>query len=103
MSALKLVNNTGYEAEKNLCFVNASIQLLHSIPDVKDFFKEKVYRLNYKERLPVCDEISRIFKTEGNFRTSTVLKTAIRISGMGTWSSWRNFVKIHVKVLGSRS
>ena len=71
MSALKLVNNTGVEAEKNLCFVNATLQLLHSIPDVKVFFKQKEYRLNYIERLPVCDEISRIFRTEGKFRTST--------------------------------
>ena len=71
MTVLKLVNNTGYESEKNLCFVNASLQLLYSIPDVRDFFKDKEYRLNYKERLPLCDEICRIFRTEGKFRTSS--------------------------------
>ena len=56
--------------KKNLCFVNASLQLLYSIPDVRDFFNEKEYRLNYEERLPVCDEICRIFRTEGKFRAS---------------------------------
>ena len=70
MSVLKLVNDTGLIAEKNLCFVNASIQLLYSIPDVRDFFKKKEYRLDFPERLPVCDELSRIFKTEGMFVTS---------------------------------
>ena len=70
MTVLKLVNNTSYEAEKNLCFVNASLQLLYSIPGVRHFFQKKEYRLNYTERLAVSDEISRIFKTEGRFRTS---------------------------------
>ena len=67
---LKLMNNTGCKEEKNLCFVNISLQLLYSIPEVRHFFKDRIYRADYKGRLPVSDEIFRIFKTEGQFRTT---------------------------------
>ena len=70
MTGLKLVNNTGLRSEKNLCFVNSTLQLLHSIPDVREFFKTKEYRKDHAEHLLVCDEISRIFQTEGLCRTS---------------------------------
>ena len=70
MAALKLVNNTGFNSERNLCFVNTELQLLYSIPDVKSFFVSKKYREGYPERLPICDELSRIFKTEGEFQTT---------------------------------
>ena len=70
MTVLKLVNNTGNKEERNLCFVNASIQLLHSIPEVNEFFTQRVYRISSKEKLPISDEISRIFRTGGEFRTS---------------------------------
>ena len=68
MAALKLVNNTGFRSEKNLCYVNTELKLLYSIPDVKDFFVSKKYRENYQEKLPICDELSRMFKTQGRFR-----------------------------------
>ena len=70
MSVLKLINNTGHREEKNLCFVNASLQLLHSIPEVREFFTHRVYRISSKEKLPISDEISRIFRTDGEFKTS---------------------------------
>ena len=70
MAALKLVNNTGLRSERNLCYVNTELQLLFSIPDVKDFFASKKYRENYPEKLPICDELSRIFKTQGQFQTT---------------------------------
>ena len=70
MAPLKLVNNTGFESEKNLCFVNTELQLLYSIPDVKDFFALKKYRENCSEKLPLCDELSRIFCTAGRFNTT---------------------------------
>ena len=53
MAGLKLVNNTGLKAEKNLCLVNSTLQLLYSILDVRDFFKNKNYRENHAERFPV--------------------------------------------------
>ena len=67
---LKLINNTGCKDEKNLCFVNTSLQLLYSIPEVRHFFKDRIYRTGYKGRLPVSDEIFRIFKAEGQSRTT---------------------------------
>ena len=70
MAPLKLVNNTGLESEKNLCFVNAELQLLYSIPDVKDFFATKKHRGNCQDRLQLCDELSRIFRTDGQFQTT---------------------------------
>ena len=73
MTALKLVNNTGLKSEKNLCYVNAELQILYSIPDVKTFFASKQYRENSQSRLLVCDELSRIFRTEGNFQTSAAV------------------------------
>ena len=70
MAVLKLVNNTGLRSERNLCFVNTELQLLYSIPDVKDFFVSKKYRENYAEKLLVCDEVSRIFRTGEHFVTT---------------------------------
>ena len=71
MAALKLVNNTGLKSEKNLCYVNTELQLLYSTPDVRSFFASKTYREYYQGRLLVCDELSRLFRTEGRFQTST--------------------------------
>ena len=67
---MKLVNNTGLESEKNLCFVKTELQLMYSISDVKDFFALKQYRENCTEKLPLCDELSRIFLTAGRFNTT---------------------------------
>ena len=70
MVVLKLINNSGHSEEKNLCFVNASLQLLYSIPDVRNFFKDRAYRTDTPLRFPISDELSRIFRTAGQFRTS---------------------------------
>ena len=70
MAALKLVNNTGLKSEKNLCYVNTELQLLYSTPDVRSFFTSKTYRENFQGRLHVCDELSRLFRTKGQFQTS---------------------------------
>ena len=79
MASMKLVNNTGLESEKNLCFVNTELQLLYSISDVKDFFALKQYRENCTEKLPLCDELSRIFLTAGMTYVMVFNKT------------WKNF------------
>ena len=70
MTALKLVNNTGLISEKNLCYINTELQLLYSIPEVTEFFVSKKYRETCTQKLPICDEISRIFGTRGQFPTS---------------------------------
>ena len=70
MTPLKLVNNTGLISEKNLCYINTELQLLYSIPEVTEFFVSKKYRETCTQKLPICDEISRIFGTRGQFPTS---------------------------------
>ena len=70
MTALKLVNNTGLKSEKNLCYVNTELQLLYSTPDARNFFSSKAYRGNFKGSLPICDELLRLFRTEGRFQSS---------------------------------
>ena len=70
MAVLKLVNNAGNRNERNLCFVNSSLQLLYSVPDINDFFKSRSYRENFTGKLPVSDEMSRIFRTEGETMAS---------------------------------
>ena len=70
MNHLRLVNNTGYEAEKNLCFVNTALQLLHSDQEFRDFFIHKVFRNNENRSFPICDELSCIFRKEGTFSAS---------------------------------
>ena len=70
MFPLRLVNNTGYESEKNLCFVNTALQLLYSIAEFRNLFKNDVFNINVNSSLPICNELSRIFRTEGNFTTS---------------------------------
>ena len=73
MAALKLVNNTGLRSERNLCYVNTELQLLYSIPDVKEFFSSNKYRENYPEKLPICDELARMFRTHGKFPTTAAV------------------------------
>ena len=70
MNHLRLVNNTGYEAEKNLCFVITSLQLLYSVPEFRDFFIIEVFRNNVNGSFPICNELSSIFRTEETFPAS---------------------------------
>ena len=64
---LKLLNNIDNDT-RNLCFVNSAIQLLHSIPEVRNYFKHLEYSLEYN--MPVCMELKRIFKSEGGLIVS---------------------------------
>jgi ubiquitin C-terminal hydrolase len=71
-SKMKLVNNTGLESERNLRFVNTSLQLLHRVPRMKQFFKMKEYRLSneHKRNMEICDEVARLFNTVKHFTLS---------------------------------
>ena len=72
---IKLVNNTGLDSERNLCFVNTAIQLLHSIPSVKQFFKDKEYLPAGEEtKMPICDELSRLLRNEAKTVSTAVLR-----------------------------
>ena len=67
ITALKLVNNRKFKNEdtRNLCFVNATIQIVHSIPDLRNYFKTVDYVESDPNSLQVSREVSRIFKNEG--------------------------------------
>ena len=70
-----LVNNTGILSEKNICFVNVIVQLLYSIPKVKDYFKLKEFQHHHTKvsQLSVCNELSRIFNYTGNSNASAAV------------------------------
>ena len=63
---IKLVNNTGKQSEQNICFVNVAVQLIHSIPSIKDFFKYKQYHSIRESTTDICDEIANIFNSTGS-------------------------------------
>ena len=58
------------KAEKNTCFVNTSLQLMNSIPDCRKYFVEKRYKTQDSQQLPICDQISAIFRTSPNVSNS---------------------------------
>ena len=67
---LKLLNNIRDDKSTwNLCFVNATIQTLYGITELRDYFKS----LDYEDPVnqPICKEITRIFKSEGKSIEST--------------------------------
>ena len=68
-TVLKLVNNRKYKTDntRNLCFVNAAIQTFYRNPDFQTYFKHK----ENDDSQPICNEISRIFKSEGKSSVST--------------------------------
>ena len=76
MAALRLINNSSLESEKNLCFVNASLQLMYCLPEVKKFFINQEYKINQDESadLVICDEMSSIFKSGGNYASAACLR-----------------------------
>ena len=70
---LRLVNNSGLESEKNLCYVNTATQLINSIPRLKIFFKQNEYRLRGEEtrKMKISDELARLLKAGGKTISST--------------------------------
>ena len=69
---MKFVNNTHIKSEQNICFVNTALQLLHSVQRMQTFFKMREYRLASEKtrNMKICDEIARIFSSDGNFSSS---------------------------------
>ena len=72
MLVLKLINNSWDESAKNLCFVNTSLQMLYSLPEVRSFFVNQHYKVNQDQsaNFKICNEVSRIFKSAGHFSIS---------------------------------
>ena len=63
-SALKLWNDIDRNS-RNLCFVNAALQLLHNISEFKTYFQSNDGNKFDSKIAPVCTEISRIFQSAG--------------------------------------
>ena len=83
-SPLKLANNVRNVKDTwNLCFVNATVQTIYQITDLRDYFKS----LNHEDldNQPICREITRIFKSEGKSveSTSKLRKLVAESSGQG--------------------
>ena len=74
-SKMKLVNNTGCKSERNACFVNTALQLLYSISRMQTFFKMKEYKLpsESKRQMKICDEVARLFNSDGNYVSSAAV------------------------------
>ena len=54
-------------AETEICFVNASLQIINSLPECRRYFVEKRYQTqDSQQQFPICDDISAIFKTSTN-------------------------------------
>ena len=50
--------------ETEICFVNASLQLMNSLPECRRYFVEKQYKTqDSQQRFPICDDVSAIFRT----------------------------------------
>ena len=59
--AMLPLSNTNYGVEKNICFVNSSIQLLCSIPYIRDFFQLQLYSTSPLRSYKLCSEITKLF------------------------------------------
>ena len=66
MVYLRLFNTTlkrhPIVSERNVCFVNSSLQLINSVPDVRRYFVEDKFRTDESQQFPICDKISEIFR-----------------------------------------
>ena len=73
MVPFKLKNNTGVKSEANICFANSTLQVLFTIPEFRDLFKNRRYRLPGCGKLPISNELSRIFNFSGQSSTSAAV------------------------------
>ena len=68
------LSNFGSPLERNICYINSSLQLLHSIPMIRNLLKKKAYSATPETLTPLCDEISRIFNYEGDVTSAGTLR-----------------------------
>ena len=90
MPTLKLANSGGAPGpEQNICFINAVLNLLFSLPVFRNFFQKKLYaRKGQRQKLSVCEEVSAIFNCVGA-RTSAGALRAV----MGSLSPRFEYIK----------
>ena len=76
MVYLRLFNTTSKRhpkvSERNVCFVNSSLQLINSIPAVRRYFVDKQFRSDTKEahQFPISDQISELFRASPDIVSS---------------------------------
>ena len=58
---MRLCNNTGDRGERNICFINASLQALNSLDSFREFFVNRDYDPG-ENKFAICDEIGRLFR-----------------------------------------
>ena len=79
---LKLYRRTLSRRERNICYVNAVLQLLHAIPVIRRFFLDHQPDPSVKSSTVLCDEIHRIYRC-GETGEST---SAANLRGIiGSW------------------
>ena len=88
MGDIKLFNNTGLFTEKNICFINSSLQLLYALPEVRGYFAEKKYRTDPDQAFPICDQISAIFRSSG--ATTSAGSLRVEVGKVGDLSRFSN-------------
>jgi hypothetical protein len=70
MPPLLLSNNlTSLRKDKNLCFVNACLQVLFAIKEIREFF-QAVDPEAFPTSWPVSKELCRIFASDGHYEIS---------------------------------
>ena len=68
------LSNFGSPLEKNICFINAVLQLLYSVSFIRNLVKKKAFKTNPDSLTPISDEISRIFNYQGDVTTAGPLR-----------------------------
>ena len=67
------LSNFGTPLERNICYINSILQLLHCVSVIRNLVKKKAYKTT-ETSTPVCDEISRIFNYQGDVTTAGPLR-----------------------------
>ena len=59
------LSNCNYGLEQNICFVNSTIQLLCSIPMVREYFQYQIYSTDPYRTYNISSEINQLFTRTG--------------------------------------
>ena len=74
MKAMPLpLSNINYGIERNICFVNSTIQLLYSIPLIREFFQYEMYSTVSHKTYRLCTEITKLF-TRNKIQSTATLR-----------------------------
>ena len=65
MPSFRLSRNSYFSSEVNICFINSVLQLMHSLPLIRDYFFNQTFMSNVLRSYQLCSEVSRIFGFAG--------------------------------------